>query len=139
MTVAASVAGDISQGVFLPAGTRVTLTANTPAGFIFAGWAGDTVATATTLDLTMNRGYDLEARFLAVVQVVTADAVSDLLGTPKLTDAQRAYLDQLGNRNGVFDVGDLLAMFRRNGQVPSAAAQRAAVAATPPSRRGGRP
>ena len=120
-TVVASVAGDFAQGVFLAGGSRVTLTANTPAGFLFAGWRGDTVASAPALDLTMNRGYNLEARFVAIVSVAAADAVSDLLGTPRLNDAQRAYLDELGNQNGVYDVGDLLAMYRRAGQAAPAA------------------
>ena len=138
-SVAASVAGDVTQGIFLAAGTRVTLTANTPNGFIFGGWGGDTVATAASLDLTMNRGYDLEARFLAVVQVAAGDAVSDLLGTPKLSDVQRTFLDQLGNRNGVFDVGDLLAMFRRNGQAAPPAVVEAALRASPSRTSEGRP
>ena len=65
--------------------------------------------------------------------VATADAASDLLGTPTLSDAQRVYLDELGNRNGTFDVGDLLAMYRLNGlAVPPSLLQ--AAAAAPPRR-----
>ena len=131
-TVASSVAGDLAQGVFFSQGTHVTLTAATPAGFLFTGWRGDTVATAPTLELTLTRGYDLEARFTAQVQVPSDDAVSDLLGIPKLSDAQRVYLDELGNRNGVYDVGDLLAMFRLNGlAVPAALRQAVPGAVTP--------
>ncbi|HEV8356698.1 MAG TPA: M6 family metalloprotease domain-containing protein [Gemmatimonadales bacterium] len=126
-TVAASVAGDVSQGVYLQTGTHVTLTASTPTGSVFAGWRGDTVATAPTLELTMTKGYDLEARFVGLVQVVLADAVSDLLGTPRLTDTQRDFLDQLGNRSGVFDLGDLLAMYRRAGLAAPAAVLQAGV------------
>jgi hypothetical protein len=88
----------------------------TPTGSIFTGWRGDTTATDPVLQLTMRRGYDLEAHFVAQVNVVATDAVSELLGSPKLSDAQRIYLDELGNRNGIFDVGDLLAMYRRLGQ-----------------------
>jgi M6 family metalloprotease-like protein len=120
-TVTSSIGGNLSQGVFLAEGTPVALTAVTPAGTIFTGWRGDTVATAPELQLTMRKGYDLEARFVAEVSVGPTDAVSDLLGTPKLSDAQRIYLDELGNRNGIYDVGDLLAMYRRLGQaVPPA-------------------
>jgi M6 family metalloprotease-like protein len=115
-TVASSAPGDLSQGIFLSEGALVTLTATPPAGTIFAGWRGDTVVTGTTLNLAMRKGYDLDARFVPTVQVAAADAVSDLLGTPKLSDVQRTFLDELGNRNGGFDVGDLLAMFRRAGQ-----------------------
>jgi M6 family metalloprotease-like protein len=130
-TVASSVAGDLTQGAFFSAGTHVTLTAATPTGFLFVGWRGDTVATAPTLELTLTRGYDLEARFIPQVLVASADAVSDLLGTPKLSDAQRVYLDELGNRNGTFDVGDLLAMYRLNGLAVPPSLLQAAAAATP--------
>lgn len=119
--VVSSVPGQLSTGVFLSEGATATLSATPSSGFVFAGWRGDTVAISTTLNLTMRKGYDLEAKFVAAVSVVSADAVSDLLGTPKLTDTQRSFLDELGNRNGILDVGDLLAMFRRSGQVAPAA------------------
>jgi M6 family metalloprotease-like protein len=115
-TVTSTVSGNLGQGVFLTEGVPVTLTAQIPPGATFVGWRGDTVATAQALQLTMSKGYDLEARFITQLNVVAADAVSDLLGTPKLSDEQRSYLDELGNRNGIFDVGDLLAMYRRLGQ-----------------------
>lgn len=119
--VTSSVAGDLAQGVFLSAGTSVTLTATAPSGTIFTGWRGDTVATNPVLQFSMGKGYDVEARFVAELVVPPADAVSDLLGTPRLTDPQRLYLDELGNRNGIYDVGDLLALYRRQGQaVPPA-------------------
>jgi len=130
-TVTSSVAADLSAGVFLTPGVQVTLTATPVPGFIFAGWRGDTVVVGPTVQLTMRRGYDLEARFVGLVAVVAADAVSDLLGTPKLTNEQRTFLDDLGNRNGILDVGDILAMFRRNGQTAPPALLRAAL---PPSR-----
>ncbi|HTL05468.1 MAG TPA: M6 family metalloprotease domain-containing protein [Gemmatimonadales bacterium] len=120
-TVNSSVSGSLSQGIFLPEGTAVTLTAVAPAGTIFTGWRGDTVATAPVLQVTLRKGYDLEARFVTEVNVIATDAVSDLLGAPKLNDAQRTYLDELGNRNGIYDVGDLLAMYRRMGQAVPAA------------------
>ena len=123
-TVTSSVSGNLTQGVFLSEGTQVTLTAATPPGTIFTGWRGDTVATAPVLQLTLHKGYDLEARFVTEVNIIATDAVSDLLGTPKLAENQRAYLDELGNRNGIYDVGDLLAMYRRLGQaVPPALVQ----------------
>lgn len=119
--VTSSIAGNLSAGVFLTEGAQVTLTAAPAAGFIFAGWRGDTVAVNPGLQLTMRKGYDLEARFVQGIAIVSADAVADLLGTPKLTDQQRTYLDELGNRNGSLDVGDILAMFRRSGQAAPAA------------------
>ena len=49
------------------------------------------------------------------------DATDDLLGSPKLTEDQRTYLDQLGNRNAGYDVGDYLALLSRSGATPSPA------------------
>ncbi len=43
------------------------------------------------------------------------DAVSEMLGTPTLTAQQKTYLDDVGNRNGVFDLGDFLALVDRSG------------------------
>ena len=126
-TVTATLQGNLSQGIFLPQGIPVRLTATPDPGFIFVGWRQDTVATAPVLDLVMRKGYDLEARFASETLIPPADAISDLLGTPRLIPSQRAYLDDLGNRNGAYDVGDLLALFRRLGQ------------AVPPSLRLARP
>ncbi|HEX7025215.1 MAG TPA: M6 family metalloprotease domain-containing protein, partial [Gemmatimonadales bacterium] len=114
-TVTASVAGNLSQGVYLAEASAVTVTAAAAPGFAFVGWRGDTVATAAVLGLTMRKGYDLEARFVTEMVIPVADAVADLLGTPRLSLAERNYLDELGNRNGQYDVGDLLALYQRSG------------------------
>jgi M6 family metalloprotease-like protein len=120
--VQASVAGDVTNaGVLVEEGASVTLTAVAVPGTVLAGWQGDTVATGTTLRLTMGRPYDVTAVFL-VEQVIPVQAATDeLLGTPKLTDEQRSYLDQLGNRNFGYDVGDYLALLNRTGATPSPA------------------
>lgn len=49
-----------------------------------------------------------------IAGITAASAVRDLLGEPTLTPEQRAYLDQLGNRNGSYDLGDLLAFLDRH-------------------------
>jgi hypothetical protein len=126
-TVTSSLAADLRQGVYLAENISVRLTATPAPGFIFVGWRGDTVATAPVLDLVLRKGYDLEARFIPQVTIAPLEAVSDLLGTPTLTPAERTYLDELGNRNGLYDVGDLLALYQRLGQ------------AAPPSLRLGMP
>jgi M6 family metalloprotease-like protein len=115
-TVTATLQGDLSQGIFLQQSLPVRLTATPAPGSIFVGWRTDTVATAPILDLVMRKGYDLEARFASEALIPPADAIADLLGTPRLIESQRLYLDDLGNRNGNYDVGDLLALFRRLGQ-----------------------
>ena len=118
-SVAASRAGNPLLGIFVPSGTPVTLTATPGAGSAFVGWRGDTTASTTSLTLPMGHPYDVEASFLIDVQVPVADATTEILGTAKLTVEQRAFLDQLGNRNGVYDVGDFLALLKRSGQAAS--------------------
>jgi hypothetical protein len=115
-TVTSTQAGDVVAGIFVPQGTPVTLTAVPQAGSIFVGWRGDTAAVATTITLPMGHPYDIDASFLIDVQVPVADATTEILGTAKLTIDQKTFLDQLGNRNGVYDVGDFLALLKRNGQ-----------------------
>jgi hypothetical protein len=102
--------------VYLAENIPVRLTAAPAPGFIFVGWRGDTVATPPVLDVVMRKGYDLEARFVQEVSIAPLQAVGDLLGTPTLTPAERSYLDELGNRNGLYDVGDLLALYQRLGR-----------------------
>jgi len=41
------------------------------------------------------------------------------MGGPALTTAQTDYLDQIGNKNTGYDLGDFLALLRLNGVVPS--------------------
>ncbi|HEX9165892.1 MAG TPA: M6 family metalloprotease domain-containing protein, partial [Gemmatimonadales bacterium] len=63
--VVASVTGDVTgTGVLVEEGAGVTLTAQAAPGTLLAGWQGDTVATGTTLRLSMGRPYDVTAVFL---------------------------------------------------------------------------
>lgn len=118
--VTANIPGSLANGVFVTEGTSVTLTATTPAGLIFVGWQTDTVSAGPSLTLPMARPYDITAVYLTELQIPVPDATDDLLGSPKLSFAQRDYLDQLGNRNGGYDVGDYLALLDRSGVAPSA-------------------
>ena len=45
-------------------------------------------------------------------------AVQELLGSPLLDTAQKLQLDRLGNRDGVYNLGDLLALLHRSGLLP---------------------
>ena len=120
-TVSLSIAGDATAGVFVDAGSVVRLSAVAPAGVEFLGWRGDTTSTLSTLDLRLNRPFDVTADFVAVAAVDSKAAASALLGGPSLDPAVTRYLDAIGNRNGTFDVGDYLAWLRRTGQpVPAA-------------------
>jgi M6 family metalloprotease-like protein len=131
-TVTASLAGDLAAGFFTAAGTPVTLTASAGAGTVFAGWSGDTAAAGPTLVLPMGRGYNVTASFVTPVPVDLAAAAAALMGGPALTTAQTDYLDQIGNKNTGYDLGDFLALLRINGVVPSLAlVQQLGAAAAP--------
>ncbi|HKP30159.1 MAG TPA: M6 family metalloprotease domain-containing protein [Gemmatimonadales bacterium] len=135
--VTASVEGDLAAGFFLPAGTPVTLTAAQIPGMVFVGWQTDTVATGNVLTLPMKRPYDVTAVYLAEQVIPVQDATDDLLGTAKLNFDQRNFLDQLGNRNGGYDVGDYLALLDRSGVSPSPELLKRIAAARP--KQGGKP
>ncbi|MGE0439463.1 MAG: M6 family metalloprotease domain-containing protein [Gemmatimonadales bacterium] len=116
-----SPAGETTAGIFVPEGQPVTVTATAGQGSIFGGWRGDTTSSSPTLVLPMGRPYDIEALFLANISVAVDAATAEILGTPTLTTDQRMFLDQLGNKNGLFDLGDYLALLARNGQAVPAA------------------
>jgi M6 family metalloprotease-like protein len=118
--VTSEVAGDIGAGVYLAEGSRVTLRAAPQAGAVFAGWTGDTTANRDTLTLVMQRPFDLMANFVAVQNVVLHSAADALLGTSVLLPQAAAYLDAVGNRNGVYDLGDFLAATDRSTSVAAA-------------------
>jgi len=116
-TISTAVGGTAStapagiQGTFLNDGDTVTLTAVPLAGFVFSGWSGDTLAQGATLRLRMSRPYAVVANFLAPEAVVN----QLLLGGTYLFNEQLVYLDQLGNNNGQFDLGDFMAWVDRSG------------------------
>jgi M6 family metalloprotease-like protein len=108
-SVTSGLGSDVGSGVFLAEGTRVTLRASPPAGFVFSGWVGDTIAVSDTLSLTMHHPFDVTANFLRVSEIHLAHAADVLFGKAVLGTDQAAYLDVMGNRNGVYDLGDFLA------------------------------
>ncbi len=116
--VAASAEGALQSGSFFPEGTPLTLTASPEEGMTFAGWTGDTTVISPVLTLAVSRPFDLVATFTPTVAVTAADALQAVLGASALSEAQSAFLDLLGNRNGAFDLGDYLALVRR-GEAPS--------------------
>ncbi|HEX9895687.1 MAG TPA: M6 family metalloprotease domain-containing protein [Gemmatimonadales bacterium] len=120
-TLSSSVQGNLAQGIFVEAGSAVTLNATPPSSSVFGGWQGDTATVNPALVLPMQRPYDVTAVFLLEQQIPVEDATQEVLGTTRLTQAQRDYLDSLGNRNGGYDVGDYLAFLKRAGLQPSAA------------------
>jgi len=105
-SVTSSIPGNPQQCLGVTPGTMVTLTASPSAGHRFVGWTGDTTATDSVLAITMERNFSVAALFTA--PSTTALLASDLLGVPSLSDAQRLILDENGNKNGAYDLGDFL-------------------------------
>jgi M6 family metalloprotease-like protein len=115
-----------TSGSFFADGTAVTLAAASGSQ-PFVSWAGDTASKNAQITLPMGRPYTVRAVFFAPLN--TADVVAQILnGTSALTAQQLADLDQLGNGNGPFDLGDFLAWVQATG-APLAAEQRGVVRA----------
>ena len=132
-TIVASVPGNPLLGVGAPEGSTVTLTARPALGHTFAGWTGDTTSSDTVLVLTMNRNRALQAQFTYTAPFTTVAAASDLLGVLSLSMAQRNVLDQAGNHNGTYDLGDFLAWVNATAQgVPPALMARLLAAESAP-------
>jgi len=109
-SVSASRQVDAVNGTFFSGGDSVTLTATPATGQAFLGWTGDTTAAGATLKLRMARPFTVKANFAA-----PRDVVNQLLsGSSPLTAEAVSLLDQLGNNNGRFDLGDLVAWLDRN-------------------------
>jgi hypothetical protein len=81
---------------------------------VFVGWSGDTTASSDTLTLFMRHPFDLTANFIAVQEVRLTGAAEALFGTATLRPEEATYLDAVGNRDGVYDLGDFLAASDRS-------------------------
>jgi len=124
-SVASSAGGlacGVTEGVAAAEGCRievalggvVTLTATAAPGSLFAGWSGAaSCGTEPSCSVTVSAETAVTARFIP--QPAAGVAAGDLLGSPHLTPEQKSALDQAGNRNGRFDVGDYLALLDREG------------------------
>lgn len=125
---------NLQYGLSVTPGASVTLTATSAgAGHRFIGWSGDTTATDSVLVLTMSRNYSLQAEFSYTAAFSTDAAANDLLGVPSLSAAQRTLLDDQGNDNGIYDLGDFLAWVNLSGEgVPPALMARLLAAADAP-------
>ncbi len=129
-TVSTSIAIE-PGGSFVPADTRVTLTAVPASRAQFLGWSGDTTGASPTMELPMQRAYRLQARFSVSPEIVAiVDAVRAVLGSgPALATPVVLGLDAQGNGNGRLDVGDVLAYIERSRATLSPSVLRALLAA----------
>ena len=108
------------SGDYVAEGQNVTLTAVATAPGVFSGWSGDTTGTNPVLTLAMNRPFTVVATFFMpdnLIRQITR-------GGTYLTPAERSYLDQRGNHNGVYDLGDFVAWLDQTGTVLTAAQAR---------------
>jgi hypothetical protein len=109
--------------------TQVTLTASPQFGSTFGGWTGDA---CSGTDLTCT--FTISAATTVSVNFISPHSAHDLglalIGGFTLPPNDRAGLDRLGNQNGVYDLGDLLAFLDRTGQKLTAT-EAAAVMAVP--------
>jgi hypothetical protein len=112
--ITSGLSGDVTSGVYLAEGSQVSLRATPQAGAVFTGWSGDTIASADSLTLIMRHPFDLAANFVAVRDIVLVGAADALLGNGSLLSDAAAYLDAVGNRNGIYDLGDFLAAADRS-------------------------
>jgi M6 family metalloprotease-like protein len=112
--ISSPVTGDLTSGVFLAQGARVSLQALPQAGLMFVGWSGDTTTTSDTLTLLMQHPFDLTASFIAAQEVQLTGAADALFGQNALRPEVAVFLDAMGNRNGVYDLGDFLAAADRS-------------------------
>ena len=96
-------------------GGAVTLTATAAPGSLFAGWGGvPACSTASSCPVTVGAETAITARFIP--QPPAGVAAGELLGNPRLTPVQVPALDEAGNHNCRFDVGDYLALLDRVGE-----------------------
>jgi hypothetical protein len=96
-------------------GSVVTVTATAGPGSLFAGWSGaSSCAAEPSCTVAISAETTVMARFIP--QPPAGVASGDLLGNPHLTPDQLRALDQAGNHNGRFDVGDYLALLDREGR-----------------------
>jgi hypothetical protein len=117
--------GSICRSTFA-SGATVALTATPGVGQVFVGWSGVSCSSsgpgggtgqtggAATCTVTLRDSLVAGVTF-ATLPAVTASA-TDLLTGSGLSPAERAILDQLGNADGAYNLGDLLALLDRTGQ-----------------------
>ena len=110
--IAAGAAGGHCSAPF-SAGTAVTLTADPSGGSTFAGWSGACSGTQPACGVAITAGAHATATFVAPRPA--AELARALLGSLTLSSAEQRELDRFGNKDGTFNLGDLLALVTRTG------------------------
>lgn len=123
--ITAGAAGQLCSAPF-STGTAVTLTADPSGGSTFGGWSGACFGTEPMCELTITAASQATARFVAPRPA--AELAQALLGSLTLSSAEQRELDRFGNKDGTFNLGDLLALLTRTGERLSAATMNALLA-----------
>ena len=103
----------------LPTTAAVTVVAKGTPTSGFTGWQQLCTGRAACA-IPAGSVQELHAIMVPLPSITTAAAEQDLLTGSGLTTTERSLLDQTGNGNGVYDIGDLMAHLERNGQSLSA-------------------
>ena len=95
--------------------TRLTLTPDPQFGSTFGGWGGACTGAPIVCTIDLAQASGVSARFLPPRSA--GDVAHALMGDEVLLSPdERDELDRFGNKNGQFDVGDLLALLDRTGE-----------------------
>ena len=130
-TITKGVAAATGCNVTADQNATVTLTAVPQAGSTFAGWdATECSGTSLTCQLTLAQARTITARFTA--PRAARDIALALLGAVALTADERTQLDLFGNKDGTFNLGDLLALLDRTGERLTPATMNAVMSADTP-------
>jgi hypothetical protein len=96
-------------------GVAVTLMADPNGGSVFGGWSGDVCSGNTLIcTLTVSQVRNVVARFNA--PRAGRDIAQALLTGSTLAADELEQLDRFGNKDGTFNLGDLLALLNRTGE-----------------------
>jgi hypothetical protein len=108
-------------------GTAVTLIADPIGGGTFEGWTGDCSGVQPACAIVVNADTRAIAKFVAPRPA--AELAQALLGSLTISSAEQRELDRFGNKDGTFNLGDLLALLTRTGERLSGATMNELLAA----------
>ena len=117
----------VGCSTLFPSGTAVTLIADPTGGSTFDGWTGECSGAQPACAIVVNADTRATARFVAPRPA--AELAQALLGSLTLSGAEQRELDRFGNKDGTFNLGDLLALLARTGERLSAATMNELLAA----------
>jgi hypothetical protein len=112
-TITAGATDQLCVGLFAN-GADVTLTAAPTGGSTFGGWSGPCTGSQSACVVNVSATTKATARFNAP-RPATELALALLTAAP-LSATEELELDRFGNKDGTFNLGDLLALLARTGE-----------------------